>query len=120
MGDSQNRFPEVLGFLFASLSIPTGYGSKLSHQGTAGFGRCFHLPGFHFVYLFLTHTQPNGGPNPLSRNSEIALEAGVLEGKTADLQSRSYVPRQIPKARNLSLFHPNLPYLADTTRQVGN
>ena len=35
---------------------PYGYGSKLSHQGTAGFGPCVHLPGFHFGYLFLTHT----------------------------------------------------------------
>ena len=32
-----------------------GYGSKLSHQGTAGFSPCFHLPGFYIgVTLFLT------------------------------------------------------------------
>ena len=31
-----------------------GYGSKLSHQGTAGLGPWFYLPGFHFGYLFLT------------------------------------------------------------------
>ena len=35
---------------------PFGYGSQLDHQGTAGFSLCFHLPGFHFGYLFLTHT----------------------------------------------------------------
>ena len=32
-----------------------GYGSKLNHWGTAGFSRPFHLPGFHFGYLFLAH-----------------------------------------------------------------
>ena len=35
-----------------------GYGSrsKLNHRGTAGFCLWFHLPGFHFGYLFLTHS----------------------------------------------------------------
>ena len=32
------------------------YGSKLDHQGTAGFGPCFHLQGFHFGYICLTHS----------------------------------------------------------------
>ena len=32
------------------------YGSNLNHQGTAGFSLWFHLPGFHFGYLFLTHS----------------------------------------------------------------
>ena len=41
--------------IFYSDSRRFGYGSKLSHQGTAGFGPCFHLPGFHFGYLFLNH-----------------------------------------------------------------
>ena len=36
--------------------IPFGHGSKLNHQGTAGVGPCFHLPGFHFRYIFLTHS----------------------------------------------------------------
>ena len=35
--------------------VKHGYGSKLNHQGTTGFGPCFHLPGFHLGYLFLTH-----------------------------------------------------------------
>ena len=34
-----------------------GMGQNKSHQGTAGFGPCLHLPGFHFGYLFLTHSQ---------------------------------------------------------------
>ena len=33
-----------------------GSGSKLNHQGTTGFSPWFHLPGFHFGYLFLTHS----------------------------------------------------------------
>ena len=38
--------------------IPSGYGSKLNHQGTTGFSHCFHLPGCHFgVTLCLTHSQ---------------------------------------------------------------
>ena len=31
-----------------------GCGSKLNHQGTAGFSPSFHLPGFHFGYICLT------------------------------------------------------------------
>ena len=38
-------------------STGNGYESTLNHQGTAGFGPFFHLPGFYFGYLFLTHTQ---------------------------------------------------------------
>ena len=30
---------------------------KINHQGTAGFGSCSHLLGFHLGYLFLTHSQ---------------------------------------------------------------
>ena len=33
---------------------PPGYGSELNHQRTAGFGPCFHLPGFHLGPI-LTH-----------------------------------------------------------------
>ena len=29
---------------------------KIKCQGTAGFSPCFHLPGLHSGYLFLTHT----------------------------------------------------------------
>ena len=36
---------------------PSGDGSKLSHQGTAGFGPCSYLPKFHLGYVLLTHTQ---------------------------------------------------------------
>ena len=37
--------------------VSTGYGSKLSHQGTAYFSPCVSLPGLHFGYIFLTHNQ---------------------------------------------------------------
>ena len=31
---------------------PYGRGSKLNQQGTTGFTPWFHLPGFHFGYIF--------------------------------------------------------------------
>ena len=34
-------------------NVQNGCGSKLNHQGTAGFSPCFPLPRFHFRYLFL-------------------------------------------------------------------
>ena len=40
-----------------ALGLTSGYGSKLNPQETAGFSPCFHLPEFHFGYLFLTHSQ---------------------------------------------------------------
>ena len=36
---------------------PNGYGSKLNHQGTTGLSPWFHLPRFHFGYLFWSHSQ---------------------------------------------------------------
>ena len=39
-----------------------GYGSKSNHQGTAGFGPCFHLLGLHLGYLFLTHSHISARP----------------------------------------------------------
>ena len=33
-----------------------GCGSKLNKRGYAGFGPCFHLPGFHFATGFLSHS----------------------------------------------------------------
>ena len=47
----------MFGFLFVNvLGFLHGYGSKLNHQGTAGFSPCYHLPGFHFGYTFLTQS----------------------------------------------------------------
>ena len=45
-----------------------GGGSELNHQGTAGFSPWFHVPGFHFGYLFFD-PQPFGcGPGLLFLN----------------------------------------------------
>ena len=46
----------LAGFGDLCSTLACGYGSKLNHQGTAGFCPCFHLPGFHLRYLFLTHS----------------------------------------------------------------
>ena len=40
--------------------LPNGCGSKLNRRGYAGFGSCFHLPGFHFGTGFLSHSQMAG------------------------------------------------------------
>ena len=37
------------------VDYPFGCGSKLHQAGTADFGPCFHLPGFHIGTVFLTH-----------------------------------------------------------------
>ena len=38
------------------LGIAYGCGSKLTRRGYAGFGPCFHLPGFHCGTGFLSHS----------------------------------------------------------------
>ena len=38
------------------VKLPHGCGSKLNRRGYAGFGLCFHLPGFHFGAGFLSHS----------------------------------------------------------------
>ena len=53
--------------LVRTSGVPFGYGSKLNHQGTAGLSPCFHLPGFHFGYLFLTHSHFRRGFQPKGR-----------------------------------------------------
>ena len=48
------------------------YGSKLSHQRTAGFSACVHLPGFFFGDRCLTHCQSDvqrGSPNTPPRTT---------------------------------------------------
>ena len=41
---------------FLALCLPMRVWVKISPPGTAGFGPCFHLPGFHLGYRFLTHS----------------------------------------------------------------
>ena len=64
------------------LFVPVfGYGSKLNHRGTTGFGPCFHLPGFHLgVTLVLTHSHFEGqvdivfsAPTPWSRSGSLSI-----------------------------------------------
>ena len=45
------------GMLSALDVLEDGCSSKLNRRGYAGFGPCFHLPGFHFGTVFLTHSQ---------------------------------------------------------------
>ena len=69
-GEQLTRAPSRTGELFACGEIlgakavgGYGYGSKESHQETAGFSPSFHLPGFHLGYIFLTHSHINPYPN---------------------------------------------------------
>ena len=74
------HFLSKKGLRFARPRKPR-YGSKLSHQRTAGFSPCFHLPGFQFgVTLFLTHihhpsASPSSGQMPCSSPCWTVTEA---------------------------------------------
>ena len=72
---------------------PNGYGSKLNHQGTAGFSPSFHLPRFHFGHLFLTQSQMARkvdasekadlvGQPPILETFPGELRVGFLENNT--------------------------------------
>ena len=50
---------------------------KINHQGTAGFNPCFHLPGLHSGYLFLTYTQIRAGGPP--RPGQVRAHPGLRE-----------------------------------------
>ena len=39
-----------------SFEFPDGCGSKFTRRSYAGFGPCFHFPGFHFGTGFLSHS----------------------------------------------------------------
>ena len=62
--------PRTKGCLFASASRYC-CGSKSSHWGTADCSPSFHLPGFHFGYLFLT-PQPYISWFPLTANDSMS------------------------------------------------
>ena len=51
----------------------SGCGSKLNRRGYAGFGPCFHLPGFHVGTVFLSHSQVR---NPKWNSLTSWLELG--------------------------------------------
>ena len=56
VGDSPGVGGTLGRLVVSSRRMWCGCGSKLNHWGTAGYSPCFHLPGFHFGYLFLTHS----------------------------------------------------------------
>ena len=60
--------------------LPTGYGSKSHHQGTAGFSPWFHLPGLHVGYHFLTHSRSSLGSREVKAKAPDALMEDQLEG----------------------------------------
>ena len=73
-----------------------GCGSKINHYGTAGFSPCFHLPGFHFGYLFFPNVirmaadDPWGGvvlpplaPRDTPRQSEHQARASLIGSNSA-------------------------------------
>ena len=77
---------------------PSGCGSKLSHQGTAGFSSWFHLPGFHFGYLFLTHSHLglNGTPKMPSLLLLASLQANENETGTCCYMSNTPQNQGLP------------------------
>ena len=65
-----------------------GY-SSLDHQGmgqnsttTTGFSHCFHLPGCHFGYLFLTHSHRSQKKDTPKRNISKASHATMTDRMT--------------------------------------
>ena len=71
--------------------------SKLNHQGTAGFSPCFHLPGFHFERLFVTHStfRPKHAPKAIRNpHGAVLIELLALEFShlLLDLRHRSFPP----------------------------
>ena len=58
-----------------------GRGSKLNRRGYAGFGPCFHLPGFHFGTGFLAtaicQNRHSFGPPPPKKNKKRRSPMGV-------------------------------------------
>ena len=75
-----------------------GCGSKLNHQGTAGFSHSpwFHLPGLHFEYLS-THTQ---NPSQDGKGPQMKYE-GIMHDRRiggTDRESYAGIPElRVPK-----------------------
>ena len=78
---------------------PSGYGSKLNHQGIAGFGPCTHLPGCHFGYPFLTHTHLLPGvPEPVRSVARSLPRPGAgLEDVSPEARDWAGFPTQTKK-----------------------
>ena len=64
-----------------------GYRSKLNHQETAGLSPCFHVPGFHFRYIFLTHGQIKAPVSIFPRGVEELTAGARREAPEGDQPS---------------------------------
>ena len=73
-----------------------GYGSKSNHQGTTGFSQCFHLPGCHFGYLFLTHNQFTSYPHRESPNIGLGGREALRAEKVRRVRLGSLVSLKGP------------------------
>ena len=79
--DASGRMSKALTFGTSLHKLTGGYGSKLNHQGTAGFSPCFHLPGFHFGYIFLTHSQVTNKKDVMRVSQGIGTAGFVAPGQ---------------------------------------
>ena len=79
-----------------------GYGSKLSHQGTAGFGPCFHLPWLHLGYLFLTHSHMANHLLTWTEHAWIANQNRFWPHLWPVTEEVVRDPRQFPVALNVT------------------
>ena len=66
-------------FCLLGMIVSFGCGSKLKTRGYAGFGPCFHLPGFHFGTGFLSQPFEH---SYASRCVTIERRAVGLTGRT--------------------------------------
>ena len=111
-GDSYS--PTICEVLPCYISHPFGCGSKLSHQGTADFGPCCHLPGFHFGYLFLTHVDMGSMVTaPLSLARRSSAVASRSEGPSDLKSANGNITHRAKRARtqkHMPSSHPNPPH----------
>ena len=81
-------------------------GSKLNHQGTTGFSPWFHLPGFHFGYLFLTSHIVESWNLPFQRrcdpatpsNPQLDSETNLFPQEPASSKVARYAPARFSTA----------------------
>ena len=55
-GSAKSHFFQEESRISGVYALPCWCGSILNRRGYAGFGPCFHLPGFHFGTGFLSHS----------------------------------------------------------------
>ena len=84
---------------------PSGCGSKLNRRGYAGFGPCFHLPGFHFGTGFLSHSQVN---SPKVESLASGLHPSFGLGREAPRASFSAEGMRRVYVPNRQKSHPKL------------